>query len=194
ASIFLGEADITGLHLYDPEEKCYNTTYIDRFMLKGEVVLISGYMRELVFALRPGLDVNNLDEIFEGLASGRLTIANRNKGAGTRIFLEYLLKERGIEQRNVKGFETQFRTHFDIVRNVATAKADVTLTLKYAAQLYNLKTLHVAWEQFDFVIPVKKLNKPAVEVFLNILKESANFVRKYPGYMPSKGIGEIKYR
>jgi len=194
ASIFLGEADVAGLHLYDPERNCFNITYLDRFMLSGDVVLISGYERELVFALRPGLEVDDLNEVFSGLASGELSVANRNKGSGTRLFLEYLLRQRSVDLKVVKGFETEYTTHFDVVRAVATGRADVCLTLKYAARLYNLRSLHVTWEQFDFAIPLRKLNKPAVEVFLKVLKQSASFVSKYPGYYPAKNMGEIKYR
>jgi len=194
ASIVLGEADIAGIHLYDPKERVYNIPYIERFMLKNEVVLIGGYRRELVFVLRPGLQLNSIDEVFNGLANRELTIANRNKGAGTRVFLEHLLSEKNINPSRVKGFETEFRTHFDVIRAVAIGKADVCLSLKYIAQLYKLKTLHVTWEDFDYVIPINKLNKSEVNFFINLLKSSRELILKYDGYLPTEHTGKIKSR
>lgn len=194
ASIVLGEADIAGIHLYDPKEEIYNIPFIERFMLKGEVALIGGYRRELVFALRPGLRLSSIDEVFDGLASGKLVLANRNKGAGTRVFLEYLLSKRGIEFSKVKGFKTEFRTHFDVVRAVATGRADVCLSLSYITQVYKLETFHVAWEDFDYLIPIEKLDKSEVDFFIKLLKSSRKLILKYRGYGPTKYTGEIKFK
>lgn len=194
ASIVLGEADIAGVHLYDSKERIYNIPYIERFMLKNEVVLISGYRRELVFVLRPGLELDSLNEVFDGLANGELVVANRNKGAGTRVFLENLLSERDINPLSVKGFETEFRTHFDVIRMVATGKADVCLSLKYIAQIYKLKTLHVTWEDFDYVIPLGKFDKSEVKFFISLLKSSKDLILKYQGYLPTENTGEVKFK
>lgn len=193
ASIILGEADIAGVHLFDYNTKTYNIPFIEKFLLKNEVALVKGYERELVFAMKPTLDLNDIHEIVNGLASGRLTLANRIKGAGTRVYLDYILKSYGIDSRNVKGYETEYRTHFDVASAVAMGKADICLTLRHIAHLYSLKTIHVTWEPYDFIVPLSKLNKHSVKLFFNTLKEAKSIIEKFIGYKVSKNIGEVIY-
>ncbi len=194
ASMVLGEADIAGIHLYDPERKCYNKPYIERFLLRGQVVLIEGYLRELVFAFRPGLKFTSLSDLIAELSDGMLSIANRNRGSGTRLYLEYLLREWGINSSSIKGFETEFKTHFDTVREVAMGRADFCLTLKYLAQMYKLNYVHVAWEEFDYVVPVNRVNKREVEVFLEVLRGSSKLIEGFAGYRCTSSIGEVKFK
>lgn len=193
ASIILGEADIAGIHLYDPDTEVYNKPYITKLPLEGEVVLVKGYERELVFALRPTLNINSVNEVIDMLASGKLTLANRIRHSGTRIYLNHLFKKYNVNTRNIKGYETEYRTHFDVASAVALGKADVCLTLKHIAKIYSLKTVHVIWEHYDFIIPRSKMKKHSVKLFLETLKNLRSIVRKPLGYKITEDTGEIIY-
>jgi len=192
AAIILGEADIAGIHLYDIHTKTYNLPFIERFMLKDRVVLVEGYKRELVFAYRDHLHVESVDDILKMLKEGKLTLANRNVGSGTRLFLETLLKQYGISTDHIKGFETEYHTHFETVSAVASGKADICLTLRYLAEMYGLESVHVTWEDYDFIIPRDRLNKESIKLFIEVLKRYYSKINKYKGYIAKQNMGKIK--
>ncbi|OYT65520.1 hypothetical protein B6U74_03250 [Candidatus Bathyarchaeota archaeon ex4484_205] len=192
ASMVLGEADLAGIHLYDPESREYNTPYVKRFLLEKEVELVVGYERELVFALRPGLKVKGIEGIFEGLRNGELCLANRNKGSGTRIFLEHLLEERGIPPDDVRGFETEFRTHYEVIDEIVLGRADIALSLRHLCEVHRLNSFHATWEKFDFIVRRNSLRKREVETFLRILREAGRIISTYGGYRVREKVGRVK--
>ena len=191
ASLLLGEADIVGIHLYDVDSGTYNISYVKRFMLERDVVLADGYYRELVFAFRPGLNILDVEEVIKRLDEGRLKLANRNKGSGTRLYLDYLLRKMNVDVRRVKGYETEYKTHFETTGCVASGRADVCLTLRYTAEYYKLKHVHVAWEEYDFLISKEKIKSKSVKTFLTILKSSKNMINEYVGYKAKESIGRL---
>jgi len=192
ASILLREADVVGIHLFDPETSTYNKPFIKKFMLEREVMYVKGYERELVFALKPSLNINSLDEVIGRLSSGELIIANRIKGSGTRLFLENVLRMKGVDVSKIKGFETEYRTHFDVARAIAMGKADVGLTLRYVAELYRLSSIHVAWEKFDYVIPLDRRSKRSIQLFLETLRKINELAPHFPGYRVSEEVGKVE--
>ncbi len=173
AILSLEEADIACIHLYDPDKNEYNKPFIEKYWLKNRVKLIGGYWRELVFALRPRLNIDTVDEVLELLVKGKLRLANRNIGSGTRVYLDYLLerkaRELGVSKLNIPGYSREYLTHIDVARSVALGKADIALVLRYAAELYGLKTIHVTWEQYECYALMKSLEKNAVKVFLEYM-------------------------
>ncbi len=133
SSLMLREADLAGLHLYDPSTGEYNTPFLQRYWLEDQVVLVRGYYRELGFASRI-----DLDDPLSSLINGELKIINRNLGSGTRIFLDHLIKEAaerlGLSFREavkgIRGYGEEVNTHMEVVRAIAMGKADVGLTLR----------------------------------------------------------------
>ena len=193
AGILLGEVDVAGVHLYDAASNLYNIPFLSRFLVSDRVLLIRGYMRELVFAVRPNLKINSLKDIADGLKTRLFTVANRNKGSGTRLFFEYILKRFKVNPESIRGAELEFKTHFDTVRAVAMGNADLCLTIKYVADQYKLRTFHLTWEYFDFVVPRERYKKLQVQLFLEALKNSRRLIEAYDGYRVTKDFGKIIY-
>lgn len=199
SSLMLREADLAGLHLYDPSTGEYNTPFLQRYWLEDQVVLVRGYYRELGFASRI-----DLDDPLSSLINGELKIINRNLGSGTRIFLDHLIKEAaerlGLSFREavkgIRGYGEEVNTHMEVVRAIAMGKADVGLTLRWAAEKHGLRFKPLKWERFDFAIPVDKLAKKPVKKFLEILKseELKNLANKLTGYRIPEEAGEIVYK
>ncbi len=188
AILSLEEADIACIHLYDPDKNEYNKPFIEKYWLKNRVKPVGGYWRELVFALRPGLNIDTVDKVLELLVKGKLRLANRNTGSGTRVYLDYLLerkaRELGINELNIPGYSREHPTHLDAARSIALGKADVALVLRYAAELYGLKTIHATWEQYECYALVKSLEKKAVKIFLEYMdkKKLVRLARNIRGY------------
>jgi len=188
ATLSLEEADVACIHLYDPEAKEYNRPYIEKFWLTNRATIIGGYLRELVFALKPGLKINNINELLRKLLQGELKLVNRNKGSGTRVYLDYLLqyasRKYNLSVKNVKGYENEVYTHIEAAKQVAIGRADTALTLRYATYLYGLETIHVVWETYQCIALNKSLRKQAVSKLKEILNSEwlNNQLSKMPGY------------
>ena len=190
ASLILEEADIASIHLLDSNTNTYNIEYLKRFMLINKAILVRGYLREIGFALRPKLGLSKIDEVIEMMRKGLLRFANRNPGSGTRILFENILRKYGIDFSRVRGFETEYRTHFETISAVATGNADLCLAPYYLAKLYNLNFIHVTWEHYDFVIMRSRLKKRAVQLFIETLKSEKEMINSLPGYKALNNTGE----
>ncbi len=196
ASISLGEADICGIHLLDPQTNMYNIPYIEKYWIENRVLIVRGYLRDIGFVSREPL---TYDEIIEGILSGKLKLACRQRGTGTRTLLEYILEKecykRGIALSRIKGrirgFETEYKTHLDVVKAIAKGEADVGIAIKWAAEQYRLNYMHITWENFDFVISIDSINKKAVREFLNMLKsnEIKRLIHEFEGYRIPQDMG-----
>ena len=122
ASVLLEEADVAGIHIYTGDG--YNLPYLRNTLPRGVAVLVKGYERLLGFVSREQM---SLDEIVDGLLRGKLRLANRLKGTGTRLLLDELLareaRRRGIDPAKipeiVKGYSVETRTHVEVAGMVA---------------------------------------------------------------------------
>ncbi|RLE79628.1 MAG: hypothetical protein DRJ51_07380 [Thermoprotei archaeon] len=199
SALMLGEADVACIHLYDPETGTYNIPYLRKYWLDDKVIVVRGYDRELVFAYPPHVSFKGVSDILEG----RVRIVNRILGSGTRVLFDIILEREarrlGIDlkdvQRKVKGYNNEVKTHYDVARCIVEGRAEVGLTLRFVAELYGLKHIHVCWEKFDFVVRLDRLNKPMIRKFLTFLRR--DFVRKLvessEGYRMSENMGKVVY-
>ncbi|HIP63241.1 MAG TPA: molybdopterin biosynthesis protein, partial [Archaeoglobus profundus] len=112
-----GEADIAGVHLLDPYTGTYNIPYLLKYGLKGQAVLVKGYIREQGLIVAKG-NPKKIEGI-EDLLRSDVTFINRNAGSGTRILLDMYLKkiaeERGLSfdeiKRSIKGYDVEAKSH-----------------------------------------------------------------------------------
>ncbi len=199
AALMLGEADVVGMHILDPQSGEYNLTYLKSVGLRGRVALVRGYERLQGFVTRRPME---LDEIVRGLLRGELTLVNRCFGSGTRILLDYVLetwaKRMGIDPasipRRVRGYDREAMTHIEVAESVAKGEADVGITIAAAARLHGLSFTPITWERFDFAIPVEKLSTPTIVKFIDALK-SDYFLRvleSLEGYRSLPETGHIE--
>ncbi|RLG88360.1 MAG: hypothetical protein DRO18_01550 [Thermoprotei archaeon] len=203
AALMLNETDIATAHLYDEVSGTYNIPFLRNYWLDGKVVVIRGYQRELVFAYHPSLSFSDVDEILEGLVKGEVRLVNRNVGSGTRVLLDTLIrrfcKDHGLNYRdvvsNIRGYGLQVRTHVDVAKAIIEGRGDVGLMLRCSAELYNLKYIHVKWENYDFIILRDRSSKEYVKRFIDELasNELMSLIRRYPGYKVNEELGKVIY-
>lgn len=195
--ISLGEADIAGIHLVDKETGIYNLPYIEKMWLEDSVVLVEGYLRDIGFVTRRSL---GYEDIIEGIIRGELKLACRQRGTGTRTLLLNILEKecriRGLSFREVKsrirGLDTEYKTHLDVVRAIASGEADVGLAIRWAADQYKLNYVHVTWEHFDFVIRKEVINRKPIQEFLRVLSEECKrIIEEFSGYKAKENIGHM---
>jgi len=190
ASLMIGDADIAGIHLFDPKTGEYNLSYLDRYWLKNRVTIYRGYMREIGFVYKGELSIESFREIVDK----KLRFINRILGSGTRILIDYLIeKELGPRGRElIKGYEWEVRTHLDVCRAIAEGKADVGVALKYCADLYGLNFTRLTWEWYDFAVSKTSLEKKSVKEFIYVVREEMkDIVRGIKGYKVVEESGRI---
>ncbi len=198
ASLSLGEADICGIHLLDPETGRYNISYIEKYWLEDKAILVRGYLRDIGFVCRRSL---TYDEVIEGILRGELKLACRQRGTGSRTLLKYVLarecRRRGLDFNEVKsrirGLDTEYRTHIDVVRAIVRGEADVGIAIRWAAEQYKLHYIHITWENFDFVIRLESINKDSIKKFIDVLKsrELLDIVDRFEGYKVTSDVGTL---
>ncbi len=187
AMLSLELADVACLHLYDPETQTYNRTYLEKLWLINDVEYIGGYYREVVFAYRSSLHVHDLDELLRRILSGELVVASRNKGSGTRVFLESILisyaKKFGVDLSKVRGLSREIENHNGIAKDILRDEADVGLTLRYTAEKYGLKYIHVTWELYE-CYALKTHTSKGIDRLRELMSPSmlAKLIDGIPGY------------
>ncbi|MDD3167856.1 MAG: molybdopterin biosynthesis protein [Eubacteriales bacterium] len=167
-----GEAHIAPIHLLDEETGEYNKAYIEKYLAKEKVVLVKGVKREQGFMVAGG----NPKRIFhvEDLKRSDVTFINRQKGSGTRILTDYLLKRSGIEPSDIRGYDRDMTTHMAVAAAVESGTADVGVGVSSAARAMGLDFVSIGFEEYDFVIPEEYMETEMIKNFLQVLR-SAEF-------------------
>jgi putative molybdopterin biosynthesis protein len=110
----------------------------------------------------------------EDLGREDIRFVNRQRGSGTRILTDYLLKKAGIDTASVHGYERDMTTHMAVAAAVKSGTADVGVGVLSAAATMGLDFMPIGFEEYDFAIPAKYMGTEMVRVFLKVLK-SAEF-------------------
>lgn len=162
-----GECDLAGVHLLDPLTNQYNRPF-----LTPALDLIPGYQRRQGIVFRPG------DARFEGrtaaeavlqaLRDSDCVMVNRNQGSGTRVLIDGLLGA-----ARPRGYAVQPRNHNAVAAAVSQGRADWGVTLDTVARGAGLGFLPVQAEQYDFLAPRSRLERPAVVAFRRLLEQDS---------------------
>jgi putative molybdopterin biosynthesis protein len=148
-----GKADLAGCHLWDENSGDYNIPFIRRVLPGRRTALITLAHRRLGLILPPGnpAGVRSLDD----LTRPDLTFANRQPGAGTRVWLDVNLKKLGISKSQIQGYQNELLTHSDLARAIAEGQADVGLGLEASARAFGLDFIFQVSERYDLAIPAE---------------------------------------
>jgi len=162
-----GECDLAGVHLLDASSGEYNRPF-----LTPALELIPGYGRLQGIVFRTG------DVRFEGqdqaaaIANATRDVScvmvNRNQGSGTRALIDRLLG--GTKP---PGYAVQPRNHNAVAAAVVQGRADWGVTLDTVARHAGLGFIPVQHEQYDFVVPKSRADRPAIQAFRALLEAPA---------------------
>jgi putative molybdopterin biosynthesis protein len=162
-----GECDIAGVHLLDPITGEYNRSF-----LTPDLELIRGYGRLQGIVFRhgdkrfEGLSVK--DALANALADPDCVMVNRNQGSGTRVLIDRLLC--GVRPH---GYAVQPRNHNAVAAAVVQGRADWGVTLDTIARNAGLGFLPVQPEQYDFIVPRLRADRPGVLAFKRLMQQAS---------------------
>lgn len=177
-----GESHIAPMHLLDEDTGEYNTSYIKRYFLGSKMALIKGVQRQQGFIV----EKENPENIrgFKDLIREGVIFVNRQRGAGTRVLLDYHLKLESINSEDIKGYKRELNTHMAVATAIKTKSATAGLGIYSAAKAMDLDFIPVSYEDYDFLIPYDILKRSEIQKFINTLrsKEFQERVEKLGGY------------
>ena len=163
-----GEAHIAGVHLLHNESGEYNVPYVNQYLKNEDVVLIKFLQREQGWIVPKGNSKQILT--IEDIIKKDVLYVNRQRGAGTRMLLDYLLKEKGINSHEITGYEREMYTHLSIAAAVKSGTADTGLGVYAAAAALQLDFVPVAYESYDLIMSKVFYESFAGQLLINVMK------------------------
>lgn len=163
-----GKADMAGIHLLDEETGEYNYPYVEHVLQNIEVAVVHLADRVQGLMVAKGNPKHLLS--LEDLKRPDIIFTNRQKGSGTRVWLDYKLREMGILPRSIKGYNREMDTHLAVAMSITKGEADTGLGIQAAANSCNLDFIPVTKERFDLVIPMKNYRSHLFAPLLKIIR------------------------
>ena len=182
-----GEAHLAGSHLLDPATGEYNLSYVRRYLPGQEIALVTLAGREQGWLVPPGNPLGLRGWVDAARPDVRLV--NRQRGAGTRVLLDYELGRLGIEAAAVRGYEREEFTHLAVAAAVASGAADAGLGIRAAAGALKIDFVPLAHEQYQLVIPRRHYESDLLRPLLDLLADEA--FRAAVAAMPGYDVGEM---
>lgn len=182
------ECFMAPIHILDEETGKYNTGIINQFFKNEKMALIKGVKREQGLIVKKGnpLNIQGINDL------KRCKYVNRQRGSGTYILLEYLIKQANIDKKDITGFGFSVPTHFDVAINVKEGIADCGLGIYSVAKALDLDFVKIANEDYDFLMYYDDLETEKTKAFIKALKSDVvkKELEKACGY-ELDGIAEV---
>jgi molybdopterin molybdotransferase/putative molybdopterin biosynthesis protein len=177
-----GEAHLAGSHLLDPQTGEYNISYIRQYMPNVPVKVVALVGREQGLLVKRGnpKGVNGLKD----LTKSGVQFVNRQRGAGTRVLLDYHLNLMKISAESIVGYSQEEYTHLGVAAAIASGRADCGLGIAAAAQALDLDFVPLFQERYDLVIPKEHAQSELLAPLFGLLdgREFREAVSQLTGY------------
>lgn len=163
-----GETHIAGSHLMDEETGEYNVSYIERYIPNRQVALVhlAARTQGLMTAFGNPRGISSLSD----LTGPGVRFVNRQRGAGTRVLLDFKLRELDISPESISGYEREEYTHLAVAAAVQGGRADVGLGILPAARSMGLEFIPLFEEQYDLVIPAEFYESELLAPMLELIR------------------------
>jgi putative molybdopterin biosynthesis protein len=181
-----GSADVAGFHI----EERSGVSPLRRFLKpkRDRLVRFAGREQGLIVARGNPKKLSSLADV----ARRHARFVNRQKGSGTRMLVDRLLRAGGIAADQVRGYGTEEYTHVAVAATVAAGRADAGLGVRAAAAQLGLGFVPAVRERYWLAMSERTLGSAAGRRLIDALAEKAlaRLARRMPGYHFS-GAGEI---
>lgn len=167
------EVDIAGFHVSDP-----SSSQIIAKRLKSEGMEIFPVMKRVQgFMVAKGnpLGITSIKD----LVRSRIRFINRQKGSGTRLLLDTLLKKNGIDSQSINGYQNEEFTHSAIAMSILAKRADVGMGVKSVAIENGLDFIYLKEEVFFLAMGEELASNQEVA---KLIRKIRSLSSEIPGY------------
>lgn len=168
-----GEAHMAPTHLLDETTGEYNVSYIKKLLPGRDIVLMNLVHRVQGFMVPPGnpKGIKGVDDLMRP----DVMFINRQRGAGTRLLLDTVLRQHGYDPRGIRGYDKEEYTHMAVASAVRTGVADTGLGVLSAARVMGLEFLPLANERYDLALDARYMQLDMMQALLEIIREDKEF-------------------
>jgi putative molybdopterin biosynthesis protein len=166
-----GTGHVAGCHLFDAETGDFNKTYA-RALFPGRALVLVTLAHRQQGLIVPAGNPRGLKDLADAVAAGA-RVVNRNRGSGTRVWLDRLLARGHVDTIHVAGYEDEVMTHDAAARVVAEGAADVALGILPAAIAHGLDFVPLVEERYDLITPREHYESELLAPLLRLLDDDA---------------------
>lgn len=179
-----GLADIAGCHLLDADTGEYNIPYVRHLFPDRDIMVVSLTHREQGLMVVPGNPLGLRE--FADIVEKQARFVNRNRGSGTRVWIDRAITAAGATPDQVLGYETVVDTHTAAAEAVARGEADVAVGIAVAAEQAELDFVPLFRERYDLVMTEDSYETDEVTQLIDRLhtKKYRTDVSRITGYDP----------
>ena len=186
-----GAAHLAGTHLLDERTGAYNVPYIRRYARGAATALVrlAGRTQGLMVLRGNPLGIETLAD----LTREGVRFVNRQRGSGTRVLLDYKLREAGIDADCIAGYAREEYTHLGVAAAVSGGRADAALGILPAARALGLGFIPLFDEEYDLAIPTEFYDGELLRPLLDLIR-SPDFQREVEalGGYDTRDMGRLK--
>lgn len=187
-----GEAHFAGSHLLDTETGIYNIKYLKEYLEDVPLRMIAwvGRVQGLIVKHGNPMHITSLAD----LSRPEVSYVNRQRGAGTRILLDYEIGKLGITPEAINGYDREEFTHLNVAAAVQSGRADCGLGIAGAAQALGLDFIPLFSEEYDLVIPLQSFENCLIDPVMQLAHNDRfrSKVAELPGY-EVQNMGKVIY-
>lgn len=182
AALARGECDLAGFHLPVGEfQQAAAAKYRPWLDPERHALLHLAYRMQGIFVAKGNpKNVTGLGD----LARADLRFVNRQKGSGTRMLLELLLANLGVDPAVINRSGTAEFTHAAVAAYVASGMADVGFGVETAARRFDLDFIPIIREQYFLACHAGALDTPLLMSAQTAMasREFKDVLSALPGY------------
>ncbi len=161
-----GRAHVALAHLRDPSTGEYNSSFLQQDFPPNAVVAVALWRRRVGMISRLGAPKI---ASFAEVRQKKLRFINRQRGSGIRWLIEQRLQAEQLKPAQLKGYDTEVWTHWEVGLAVLRQQADVGVASESVARLLGLVFHELADERFDLVVPKDYYFTKPVQALLKVL-------------------------
>ena len=190
-SLANGSCDLAGMHLpQGPLRRKAIAAYRGQWSPTAHR-MVGFVTRELGLMVKRGnpLGITMLQDLLEPTVH----FVNRDPDSGTRVLIDQLLDQQGIDGARINGYERMEFTHAAVAAYVASGMADVCFGVEAAARQFDLDFIRLVTEDYFFICRKQTLELEPVKRVLAVMRGSAfdQAISGLPGYTANHP-GEIR--
>lgn len=170
-AMYQEQINIATCNLWDYKTDTYNLPFVQRLFPGEEICVYHLCNRLQGFYVAKGNPKNIFN--FEDLARKDITLVNSEKGSGSRVLLDSMLKKISVDPQKLNGYFRSVNSPLMAASIVAKGGADCAVgPERIALQVDKIDFIPLKEESFDLVVRKKDIDEAPISYILCLLKNS----------------------